>query len=161
MLSHPPLSVLAVVAEEKAELTSFLEYLQSMTHVNLRISSEIPADLSPFDAVITTQTTELDHNSRQLEQFVTAGGGWLGFVHRTTRPLPEIFGAQPDEIGPAAELRVLFDDPNHWLAQRLPDAIYLNGVFQPLRPSADNIELILYADWHYAHRPMLVARAAG
>ncbi len=161
MFKHPSLSVLAIVRQEKTDLASFLEYLQSMPHVSLNISSDIPADLSPFDVVITAQSSEHNQNNHPLEQYVNAGGGWLGLVHRSTEPLPEIFGVRPDKIGPVAELRILFDDPNHVLAQRLPDAVYLQGVYQPLRPSADDTEMILYADWHYAHHAMLVARTAG
>jgi predicted dehydrogenase len=161
MLSHPPLSILAICEEDSSELDSFFEYLQSIPHVLLAVNSAIPADLSPFDVVITAQTGEYHQNDQHLEQYVNAGGGWLGLVRRSIRPLPDIFGVQPDEIGPAAELRVLFDDPDHPLSQRLPDAIYLDGVYQPLKTAADNSEMILYADWHYTHRPMLVARPAG
>ena len=132
-----------------------------MAHVNLAIDSQIPADLSLYDVVITAQSTERDKKTEHLEQFVVAGGGWLGLVNRSTRPLPDIFGAQPDQIGPAAELRVLFDDPDHVLAQRLPDAVYLESIYHPLKPAADDTELILYADWHNQHRPMLLTRAVG
>ncbi len=161
MYAHPPLSILAIAGEDRIELGSFFEYLQSMAHVNLAIDSQIPADLSLYDVVITAQSTERDKKTEHLEQFVVAGGGWLGLVNRSTRPLPDIFGAQPDQIGPAAELRVLFDDPDHVLAQRLPDAVYLESIYHPLKPAADDTELILYADWHYQHRPMLVTRAVG
>jgi len=161
MYAHPPLSILAIAETDRTELGSFFEYLKSMAHVNLAINSHIPADLSLYDVVITAQGTEGDEKTEHLEQFVAAGGGWLGLVNRSTRPLPDIFGAQPDQIGPAAELRVLFDDPDHALAQRLPDAVYLESIYHPLKAAADDTELILYADWHYQHRPMLVARTAG
>ncbi len=161
MFSHPPLSVLAIAGEDSYELDSFFEYLQSMVHVTLLVNSTVPVDLSPFDVVITAQTAENEQKYEPLEQFVAAGGGWLELVHRSARPLPEIFGVQPGQIGPPAELRVLFDDPDHTLAQRLPAAVYLEGLYQPLNPETEDTELILYADWHYEHRPMLVARSAG
>ncbi len=161
MFTHPPLSILAIVPNVSSELASFFEYLKSMAHVKLAVNSEIPADLSPYEVVITAHNTPQVENYEHLERFVAAGGGWLGLADRASGPLPEIFGAQPGQIGPAAELRVLFDDPNHALAHRLPAAIYLQGVYHPLEPVADDTEIILYADWHYQHRPMLVARAAG
>ncbi len=161
MLSHPPLSILAIYGNDSVELNPFFEYLQSMAHVKLALEKATPADLSPYDVVISADTSEGDEKTEDLEQFAAAGGGWLKLVHRSTRPLPEIFGAQPGQIGPDAELRVLFDDPNHPLAQRLPDAVYLEGVYHPLKPAADDSELILYADWHYGHSPVLVARKAA
>ena len=133
MYPHPPLSLLVIIAEENTEVDSFLEYLQSMAHVKLALNHTTPADFSPYDVVISADTTVGDEKTEDLEQFVAAGGGWLKLVNRSTRPLPDIFGVQPDEIGPAAELRVLFDDPNHTLAQRLPEAVYLDGVYQPLK----------------------------
>jgi predicted dehydrogenase len=111
--------------------------------------------------VISADTTEGKEKTEALEQFAVAGGGWLKLVHQSSRPLPKIFGVQADPSGPAAELRVLFNDPKHPLAHRLPDAVYLEGVYQPLKTVADDSELILYADWHYGHSPVLVARQAG
>jgi predicted dehydrogenase len=55
----------------------------------------------------------------------------------------------------------MFVDPNHGMAKRLPDALYLNSIYQPLAQQADDAEPILYADWHYNHSPMLVARPVG
>jgi predicted dehydrogenase len=161
MLSHPQISILAINAKDSSELSPFFDYLQSMAHVQLALEKAIPADLSPYDVVISAETTGGEEKTETLEQFAAAGGGWLKLVCRSTRPLPEIFGAQPGQIGPAAELRVLFDDPDHPLATRLPDAIYLEGAYHPLELTAEDIEHILYADWHYQHFPMLVARSAG
>ena len=96
-----------------------------------------------------------------LNGFVAAGGGWLGLICQSDKRLPEIFGTQTGPIGPAAELRVLFDNPDHPMAKRLPDAFYLKGVYHPLINAADDTELILYADWHYTHSPMLLVRRVG
>ena len=161
MLNHPPLSILAINAKDSPALDSFFTYLQSMAHVKLVLEKATPADLSPYDVVISTDTSEGDEKTAGLERFVAAGGGWLKLVRQSTRPLPEIFGVQPGQVGPEAELRVLFDDPDHPLATRLPDAVYLEGVYHPLALTAEDTELILYADWHYQHFPMLVARTAG
>ena len=161
MFNHPPLSILAISENVSPALDSFFEYLQTMGHVKLVLEKATPADLSPYDVVISADTTEGDEKAADLEQFVAAGGGWLKLVHRSTRPLPGIFGVQPGQVGPDAELRVLFDNPNHPLAQRLPDAVYLEGAYHPLKPTTDDSELILYADWHYGHSPVLVARRAG
>ncbi|MBW2517863.1 MAG: Gfo/Idh/MocA family oxidoreductase [Deltaproteobacteria bacterium] len=161
MLTHPQISILAINAKDSPELDSFFRYLQSMAHVKLTLEKAPPGDLSPYDVVISADTTGGEEKIKDLEQFAADGGGWLKLVYRSTHPLPEIFGAQPGQIGPAAELRVLFDDPAHPLATRLPDAVYLEGVYHPLALTAEDTELILYADWHYQHFPMLVARKAG
>ena len=161
MLGHPPLSILAVNTEDGPDLDSFFAYLQTMAHVKLVLETTPPADLSPYDVIISVDNGKGDEETEDFEQFAAAGGGWLKLVHRSTRPLPGIFGTQPGQVGPEAELRVLFHNPNHPLAQRLPDALYLQGAYQPLEIVADDSELILYADWHYGHSPMLTARQAG
>jgi predicted dehydrogenase len=161
MYTHRPLSILAVSAKGSPKLNSFFAYLQSMAHVKLAVEKTTAADLSPYDVIISASTGEDDEETADLEQFAAAGGGWLKLVDPTTRPLPEIFGAQPGQMGPQAELRVLFNDANHKLAERLPDALYLQGLYHPLKKTADDSEPILYADWHYGHSPVLIARQAG
>ncbi|MGD8991291.1 MAG: Gfo/Idh/MocA family oxidoreductase, partial [Desulfobacterales bacterium] len=161
MYAHPPLSILAIKSNDGPVLDSFFAYLQSMAHVKLDLKKSTPTDLSPYDVVISADSGKGDQSVEGLEQFVAAGGGWLKLVYQSTRPLPEIFGVQPGQVGPDAELRVLFDDRHHPLSHRLPDAVYLEGVYHPLKPTADDSELILYADWHYGHSPVLVARQAG
>jgi predicted dehydrogenase len=64
-------------------------------------------------------------------------------------------------MGPAAELRVLFENPSHPLAIRLPDAVYLKGRYHVLNKTADDTESILYADWQYSHRSVLTHRKVG
>ena len=161
MYTHPSLSILAIASEHHPELRSFFSYLHSISHIQLSISSEIPADLSPYDVLITADTAGLDEDCDHLNRFVNGGGGWLGLVQVSDKSLPEIFGVQTGQIGPAAELRVMFVNSNHGLAKRLPDALYLNSIYQPLVHQADDAESILYADWHYNHSPMLIARAVG
>jgi predicted dehydrogenase len=161
MFTHPSISILAAVGGHAAELRSFFSYLQSIVHLNLSIHCEVPADLRPYDVIITVNTQDDAEGLQHLNRFVDAGGGWLMLTHLSYKPLPGIFGVQSGPIGPAAELRVLFDDPDHALAKRLPAAIYLKGAYQPLAPSADDTELILYAEWHYRHSPVLVTRPVG
>lgn len=161
MFTHPSLSILAIAAEHHPELRSFFSYLRSISHLELSVNSEIPSDLSPYDVIITADTAGFNEDCDPLNRFVAAGGGWLGLVQLSDKPLPEIFGAQTGQVGPAAELRVMFDNPNHAMAKRLPDRLYLPGVYRPLAQQADDTELILYADWHYDHSPMLLARPVG
>ena len=161
MFTHSSLSILAIAENDGFGLDSFFNYLQSIAHVKLVVDSEIPADLSPYDIVITANPADCKEDYDHLNGFVAAGGGWLGLVCQSDKRLPEIFGTQTGPIGPAAELRVLFDNPDHPMAKRLPDAFYLKGVYHPLINAADDTELILYADWHYTHSPMLLVRRVG
>jgi predicted dehydrogenase len=160
MFTQPSLSILAIVAEDNLELRPFFSYLQSMAHVNLTVNFQSPANLSAYDVIITVNPTEFDADYDRLSRFVTAGGGWLGLRHLSDKPLPEIFGAQTQPIGPAAELRVLFDNQSHALATRLPDAFYLEGFYHPFEQIAGDAEVILYADWHYQHSPVFIHRPA-
>jgi len=161
MFTHPSLSILAVSEEDNSALHSFFSYLQSISHVHLNVNSQIPDDLSPYDVVITYNMANLGKGGDHLNRFVLAGGSHLGLVHLSEKPLPEIFGAQSRPVGPATELRVLFQDPNHALARRLPDAIYLNGFYHCFEKVADDAEIILYTDWQYNHSPVLINRSVG
>jgi predicted dehydrogenase len=161
MFTHPSISILVIAAEHLPELHAFFSYLRSISHLELIVKSEFPSDLSPYDVIMTTDTADFDERDDHLNGFVTAGGGWLELVQLSDKRLPGIFGAQPGQIGPVAELRVMFDNPNHAMATRLPDAFYLKDVYHPLVHRADDTELILYADWHYNHSPLLLARPVG
>ena len=161
MFTHPSISILAAVGEDAAGLRSFFSYLKSIAHLKLSIHCEIPADLSPYDVIITVNTQDYAEGFRHLNRFVNAGGGWLMLTDLSNKPLPEIFGAQTGPIGPAAELRVMFDNPRHAMATRLADALYLKGVYHPLAHQTNDAELILHADWHYNHSPMMLARPVG
>ena len=161
MFTHPSISILAAVGEDAAGLRSFFSYLKSIAHLKLNIHCEIPADLSPYDVIITVNTQDYAEGFRHLNRFVNAGGGWLMLTDLSNKPLPEIFGAQTGPIGPAAELRVMFDNPKHAMGTRLADALYLKGVYHPLVHQTNDAELILHADWHYNHSPMMLARPVG
>ncbi len=161
MFTHPSISILAITAENHPELSSFFSYLRSLAHLKFSAKSEIPADLSPYDIIITADTAGFDAHGDHLQRFVTAGGGWMMLVQLSDEQLPEIFGAQSGPVGPAAELRVMLDNPEHAMAIRLPDALYLKDVYHPLVPQADDTELILYVDWHFNHSPVMLTRPVG
>ncbi|MGB9438605.1 MAG: Gfo/Idh/MocA family oxidoreductase, partial [Desulfobacterales bacterium] len=158
---NPPISVLCLAEAEDAGLTSFISYLRSIPHIRLSETPQLPHDLSSYDIVITSNTRQSDAAIDRLTRFVQAGGGWQMFVNLSERSLPQILGVQQDPVGPAAELRVLFENAGHPLAVRLPDAVYLKGRYHSLRKTADDTETILYADWQYSHRSVLTHRRVG
>lgn len=161
MIIHPALSVLSVAEESDASLQPFFSYLRLIRHIKLAVKPHPPADLSPFDLVIAADTPAAAGSGDHGEQFVRAGGGWLQLMREPYRPLPHLFGAQPAPAGPFAELRVMFQNKNHPMAERLPDAVYLTSTPVFLDTTAEDAEVILYADWHYEHRPVLVKRCVG
>ena len=158
MIIHPSISVIVVVEDDESFLQPFISYLLSMQHVNVTVEPQLPQDLSDYDVVVTKQMTALKETPKHLEQFVRAGGSWLGLIHLSDKALPQIFGAQPSSIGPPAELRVLFEDGDHPMAARLPEAIYLRGRYQSFDIKAKDTEIILYADWQYQHKPVFINR---
>ncbi len=160
MIQHPPLSVLAV-AEDNTALLPFFSCLQSISHVKLTVTPQVPADLGPYQVVITASDRAARAAAQNLQQFVSAGNGWLNFIFSPEEKVPELFGAQPRAAGPAAELRVLFQDRKHPLSARLPDAFYVQSPHIPLEIKHDDAETLLYADWHYQHSAVLVKRRVG
>ena len=155
MMPHPPVSVLFVIEGDGSLPKSLMTYLQSMPHLKLMVARQLPAQIADYDVVVTRNLPNEGAGAEHLRQFVENGGGWLILVHLSERPLPEIFGVQPEPVGPAAELRILFENKTHSLAVRLPDAVYLPGRYHALRIIDEACETILYADWHYDHRPVL------
>ena len=129
-----------------------------MSHVKITISETLPLDLSEFQVVITEPASAFYPSPKQLEQFVRAGGGWLGVVRGQELPISELFGVSAGRIGPESELRVHFKNQNQPLAVRLSDALYVKGRYHPLRILSDDVTTVLYADWRYGHTPVLVCR---
>jgi len=125
------------------------------------MESQLASDLSSYDVVLTAETTTHVDKADRLERFVHDGGGWLGLVHLSDKPLPQLFGAQPGPLGPRAELRVHFHDSQHLLAMRLPETIYVTQRHQSLETESEDTEIILCADWRYQSSPVLVARSVG
>jgi predicted dehydrogenase len=138
-----------------------MAYLQSMPHLKFSVARQLPAEISNYDVVVTRNLPYQAAESEHLRCFVENGGSWLILVHLSEKPLPPIFGVQPEPVGPAAELRILFETKTHPLATRLPDAIYLPGRYQALRKIDESCETILYTDWHYQHQPVLTHRWFG
>lgn len=161
MITHPPISILLISKGAKPSLRPLLSYLQSIPHISLHLTPELPQEISPYQVIVTSETGDLVDTNDLMKRFVRAGGGWLGLVDLAQGPLPEVFGAQPTPVGPATELRVLFQNSKRPMARRLPDAFYLKGRYQALESTAEDTETILYADWRYRHSPVLTERPVG
>jgi hypothetical protein len=158
MIPHSPFSVLFVIEDDCSRLKSFMAYLQSMPHLKFSVSRQLSAEIANYDVVVTRNLQNEGAGAEHLRQFVENGGSWLILVHLSEKPLPVIFGVQPEPVGPAAELRILFENKNHSLAVRLPDAVFLPGRYHALKKIDKACETILYADWHYNHNPVLTIR---
>ena len=158
MIVHPSLSVLCIAEENDPALEPLLSYLRTITRVQLAVRPRVPEDISPHDVVISSLTEAPSDDQARLEQFVRDGGGWLGLVHTSAVSVPKLFGAQPSPVGPCSELRIYFADRSHPLAARLPDPIYASGHHRSLEKSAEDTEIVLYADWQYQQSPILTAR---
>ena len=126
MMPHPPFTVLFVIEDDCSLPKSFMAYLQSMPHLKFSVARQLPAEIANYDVVVTRNLQ--NEGAERLRQFVENGGSWLILVHLSEKPLPVIFGAQPESAGPAAELRILFENKNHSLAVRLPDAVFYPDV---------------------------------
>ncbi|MGD8980451.1 MAG: Gfo/Idh/MocA family oxidoreductase [Desulfobacterales bacterium] len=158
MRPHLQMNVLCCLSESKPNLSSLLKYLQKIPHVQTTLSEKLPADLSKFQVVITAPASAYNPTPKKLEQFVRSGGGWLGVVNLLELPISELFGASSGPIGPESEIRILFQDINQPMADRLPEAIYVKGRYHPLQIISDDVTTLLYADWRYQHNPVLVYR---
>ncbi len=162
MIRHPTLSVLVVAPGEDPPIQPWLSYLHGIPHIELTVVPALPEALGGFDVVVSGTEAVPAHRLEALTGFVRKGGGWMGlFGGGAGEPLPELFGALAGPVGPAAELRVMFQERDHPLACRLPDALYLTGHYQALEATAEGTETVLYADWRYEHSPVLVSRPVG
>jgi len=160
MIVHPSLSILCVTQDGVPSLQPFLDFLHSVSHVQLEVTSRLPDELGQYDVAITTaHETDLEGYAR-LQGFVQAGGGWLALAD-PSQPLPELFGAQPGPAEPCTELRVYFQDSEHPLAARLPHPFYPRGPYSELQITEDDSEIILYADWRYQQSPVLASLPVG
>jgi predicted dehydrogenase len=144
-----------------ANVSSLLSYLRSMPHIRLAVQAQLPGNLSAYDVVISFNKQHPDNTIDRLTQFVDSGGGWLMLVDVSERSLPPIFGVQQEPLGMPAELRVLFENAEHPVAARLPDALYLKGFSHVLTRTTDDTETILYADWQYSHKSVFTLRRVG
>jgi len=160
MILHPALTILFVIPGHNEYLEPLLTYLAAMDHVRVSTVSTVPEDLSGCDVVVTMETAAQE-NRAALERYVSGGGGWLALVSAGESSLPLLFGVLPGPCGPYAEQRLVFQDRTHAVCQRLPDAFYASGRHLPLKINDDDVELVLYADWHYQHAPVLTIRRYG
>jgi len=158
MQTRLQMNVLCCFSESKSKLSPLLKYLKKMPHVRTIISEKLPTDLSKFQVIITEPASAYNPAPKKLEQFVRSGGGWLGVVSLLELPISELFGVSFGPIGLESEKRVLFQDKNQPMADRLPDAIYVKGRYHPLQILSDDVTTLLYTDWHYQHSPVLVYR---
>jgi len=161
MLIHNTTSVLFVTDKDNSFLNPLISYLASILHIELNTIPCLPDNLSPWQVIVTVGASALSDRSNRLTPFVRGGGGWLNLLDLSDQPLPDLFGAQPEPVGPATELRVMFHNKDNPLCDRLPDAFYFSGRYHSLTLSAENTEIVLYGDWHYNHRPVFIHRPYG
>jgi len=112
MIIHPRINLLCVAPESTSVMAPFLSYLKEMPHVLLTVLNELPTELSKFQTVITAPASTFHPAPPHLEQFVRSGGGWLGIVSLSESPISDLFGVSPGPVGPASEIRVLFQNRN-------------------------------------------------
>jgi predicted dehydrogenase len=161
MIIHPAISVLFIVKECDVTLAPLFSYLQLIPGFQLTTRAHMPEDINPYDVIVTVNAGDAVKVHDRLEQFARAGGGWLELVYLSDSPLPQVFGVRPTPVGPLTELRVMFQDSDHPLAARCPDAIYVDGYYQSLETAGEDTRILLYADWRFEHRAVLVTRNVG
>lgn len=161
MINHPEISVLIVTDAQGDPDMPWTCLGGGMDHVRVSYATGLPADLSDIHAVVTTGKSVSSVDIGRILHFVGAGGAWLALVGMCDAMLPDAFGMQPGPVGPRSELRVLFTESAGAFGVRLPDAAYVTGFYQPLIVTADDVETVLYVDWHYAHSTVLAVRSHG
>jgi predicted dehydrogenase len=161
MMPHPTLALLLVDDAVAPAFSPLAAHLASIPHVSLKTVPRLPADLDGYEVVISRGTLADEGQAQTLAAFVEGGGGWLALVQTAEGPLPDLLGVSASGSGQEAELRVLFENFEHPLAARLPDAVYLPGRHHYLTPSGEATESLLYADWHYDHISVATQRPVG
>ncbi len=161
MRNHPPTAILIVDEKAHPKLQMLLSFLDEIPHIKLEVHAQMPPDLTRWQVIVTLDHNITEQTAEGLTTYVNAGGGWLHCIGRRGEKIPLVFGAQPEPVGPFCELRVLFNDREHPLGARLPDAIYVQEHFHPLALQSDDAQATLYTDWHFQHRAVLVARLQG
>jgi len=161
MITHPGISVLFIVKECHTALEPLFSYFELIPGFQLTTEAHMPEDINPYDVIVTANSGDVVKVHDRLAQFVQSGGGWMELVHLSDSPLPQVFGVRPTPVGPRTELRVMFQDSDHPLAARCSDAIYVDGYYQSLEPAAEDTRILLYADWRFQHRAVLVTRNVG
>ncbi len=161
MVATERIPILLIDGDGDARLDAFKTYLGALPHILLSESPEVPDTPPDVRLMVTVGNAGLDRIETALSPWVQNGGAWLHIVGLSEQPIPPLFGAQPGPVGPACELRILFTDHDNPMAERLDDAFYVPGRFQELLVESDRAETVIYADWHYTHRAVVVRRALG
>lgn len=161
MIVHPATRVLCVDLPGNQTFDPLASYLKGILHLRLEIRDRVPANLDSADVVVTQGESLAGEDAAALTNFVRAGRGWLHLVQNAGTGLPPVFGVSAEPLGCETELRVLFENPAHPIASRLPEAMYINRGRAALALNRPDVQTILYADWRYAHLPVLTVRAAG
>jgi predicted dehydrogenase len=152
------MAILALTPSEPSLLNPLIAYLQALPHCRVTLVTEIPEDLAPFQAVITEGLPSSMKAVHTLEGFVRSGGGWLLLIAGPGVSLPDVFGARSGPVGPVAEMRLFLEPAGAFLAARLPEAFYVTGIHHPLVRTAGDAAIVLAADWHYRHSPLIITR---
>ena len=159
MIAHDALSILFVANDGDDRIDPLAGYLRKMPHLTVARMPAVPKDLSGVHVVVTTAAPS--QRMDDLVDSVHAGCGWLHILpENETEPAP-IFGVRPGPPGPVCELRVMFKKKGHPLSVRLPDAVYIRSTHRALEIEKEDVDPILYADWHYRHSVLLAERTCG
>jgi predicted dehydrogenase len=164
MAKRKPARVLFLTGEDGLFGGPLQDYLRNSWQIDLetRPTSRLTANLERFRVLILNNPVGLSQAEQEhLTAYVRRGGGCLGFLGPSTAILPPLFGAQ---IGPASasmELRLGFCKPDHSIAKRLPNEIFLHDSFQPLEPDDASAEPILTIGWQYRQAALALLREEG
>jgi predicted dehydrogenase len=161
MMTHPATRILIRTAREPSALDPLIGHLRCMPHLHLELAEGLGPGIEQAAAVLTSGSGLTPAEEAALSDFVRAGNGWLHVADEAPPHAAALFGVAPEPLQPTAELRVLFETPDQPLADRLPDALYTGGCRWALSPERPDVQTILYADWHFEHRPVLTLRREG
>ncbi|MEM7798478.1 MAG: Gfo/Idh/MocA family oxidoreductase [Chloroflexota bacterium] len=155
MFTHQPFSI-AVMAADPAPLKPLLTYLERTPVTFKETVSDQPDVILAYGPLRAEQWAP-------LEAYLNSGGH-LFFINNPAEPkatLPAFFGAHPCDPIVSAEVRVLPTNPNNPICERLGDAFYLKGLFQPIGFNDQKAETVFYADWRYTHQPVITRKSVG
>ncbi len=160
-MSHPITRILVRTGTGPSALDPLVGYLRRMPHVQLDLRQALGPGIEKAQAALTCGSSLSAAEEAFLTDFVRLGSGWLHVADGPRPAPPAVFGVAPEPLLPETELRVLFEARDHPLAARLPDAVYVGGCHNALAPCDPKAQALLYADWHFGHRPVLTLRREG
>ena len=159
-----PVRVLFLTGEDGRFGGPLQDYLRNSQQINLetRPGFRLPADLDKFPVLVLDNPAVLSPAEQEsLTAYVRRGGGCLSFAGPSTAPLPPLLGARVGPSSPPMELRLHFSRPDHPIARRLPNEIYLYDCFQPLDPADARSDPIVTTGWHYQQVALSLLREEG